>query len=64
MVRLPVPYPGFKLGVRVADSMALALDVKQEKDVKVLHKLKNLAGILEGMRRLESFSVNGVTYAK
>ncbi len=44
--------------------MVLALDVKQEKDVMVLHKLKNMAHVLEGMRRLEAFSVNNVTYAK
>ncbi len=64
MVRLPIPYHGFRLGVRIADSMALALDPRQEKDVRVLHNLKNMAHVLEGMRKLEAFSVNNVTYAK
>ena len=64
MTRLNVGYQGFKLGVRIADSLALALNVAKKEDVDVLHKMKNMAHVIETMRSFKAFSVNGVTYAE
>lgn len=64
MTRLKIDYQGFKLGVRIADQLALSLDVTKKQDVDVLHKMKNMAHVIEGMRRFQAFSVNGLTYAK
>lgn len=64
MTILRIDYQGFKLGVRVADQLALTLNPRKEQDVQVLHKLKNMAHVIQGMRNFEAFAVNGVTYAK
>ena len=64
MTKLRIDYPGFKLAYRIGDKLALSLDAKKKEDVAVLHKMKNLANIYEGMRRYKAFSVNGQTYAQ
>lgn len=62
MTSLNVGYQGFKLGHRVADKLALSLDVKKEADVRVLHKLKNMGHVLENMRLFKAYGLNGGTY--
>lgn len=61
--RLRVDYQGFKLGVRVADRLALSLDVQNPQHIVVLHKLKNMAYVMDTMRNFNAFGVNNVTYS-
>lgn len=60
---LCVPFQGFKLGVRVADSLVLILNTALPNDVLVLHNLKNIAHTMETMRTFGAFGINGITYA-
>jgi hypothetical protein len=63
MIRLHVAYHGFKLGVRIADQLALCLDVHKPTDVQVLHKLKNMAYIMQSMTNFKAFEINHEVYA-
>lgn len=64
MTRLNIDYQGFKLGVRIADTLALSIRMDDQGQIAGLHAIKGIAHVIQGMREYQAFAVNGQTYAK